>query len=330
MFFNPRGHAALCPPYNLLAQVNVKAREDHCDMPKRSNDFQRLIYLIRLNLSDGAKVTESKMMRDRLTKAYREVDVVIEGKVGSQRVFVSVECRDHQRVADVTWIDTMKAKHDRLNTNALLLASRSGFTAEARNVASKYGIELFTLESIDDADIPAMLGPNGYLWLKAITIAPEKVSIRVAQVGELPPETVATSPDNLIYLENGSELCQLRELVDRLLTSPRARDYLLAEGNEEHKWFELVWEPPSDHEGKPLYMRKLEPAVMRSVESIRVVCPCKVEVGRFGMRHGRIGDVRVSWGKSTIAGRNAMAVATVTETGEAKLSINFSGVAQPA
>ncbi len=267
-------------------------------------------------------------MRDRLTKRFREVDVVIDGKVGSQRVVVSVECRDHQRVADVTWVDTMKAKHDRLDTHALLLASRSGFTPEARDVASKYGIELFTLEDIDDAKIPAMLGPNGYLWMKSVTITAEKVSIRVAQVGELPPETVATSPDNLLYFENGLELCQTKELVDRLLKSPRTRDYLLAEGNDEHRWFELVWEPPSDHEGKTLYMKKLEPAVLRSVESIRVVGPCKVEVGRFGMRHGRIGDVQVAWGKSTIAGRNAMAVATFTETGEAKLSVNFSGSVQ--
>jgi hypothetical protein len=296
-------------------------------MPKRSNDFQRLIYLVRLNLSDGAKVSESKMMRDRLTKRFREVDVVIEGKVGSQRVFVSVECRDHQRVADVTWVDTMKTKHDRLDTHVLLLASRSGFTPEARDVASKYGIELFTLEDIDDAKIPAMLGPRGSLWLKSVKISAEKVSIRVAQVGALPPETVVTSPDNLLYSEDGLELCQTKDLVDSLLKSPRARDHLLAEGNEEHKWFELFWGPP-DHEGKPLYMKKLEPEVLRPVEFIRVVGPCKVEVARFGMRHGKIGDVQVAWGKSTISGKSAMAVATLTETGEAKLSVNFTGSAQ--
>jgi hypothetical protein len=293
-------------------------------MPKRSNDFQRLIYLVRLNLSEGAKVIESKMMRDRLTKRFREVDVVIEGKVGSQRVFVSVECRDHKRVADVTWIDTMKAKHDRLDTHVLLLASRSGFTPEARDVASKFGIELFTLEDIDDAKIPSMLGPNGSLWLKSVSIAAEKVRIGVARVGVLPPETVVTSPDNLLYLEDGSEHCQTKELVDGLLNSPRVRDYLLAEGNDEHRWFELFWKPP-DHEGKPLYMKKLEPEVLRPVEFIRIVGPCKVEVGRFGMRHGRIGDVQVAWGKSTISGKSAMAVATLTETGETKLSVNFSG-----
>lgn len=297
-------------------------------MPKRSNDFQRLIYLVRINLAEGATVTESKMMRDRLTKRFREVDVVIEGKVGSQRVLVSIECRDHKRVADVGWIDAMKAKHDRLDTNALLLASRSGFTPEARDVASKYGIELFMLEDVEGADIPAMLGPKGSIWLKSVTITAEKVSVRVGAVGILAPETVATTPDNLFYQEDGAELCQTKELVNVLLRSARARDYLLAESHDEHRWFEFVWEPPEDQYGRPLYVKKIKPEVLRQVESIRVVGPCKVEIGKFGLRHGKIGDVQVAWGNDTIAGKSAMAVATIGDTGEAKLTINFSEVAQ--
>jgi hypothetical protein len=43
-------------------------------MPKRTNDFQRLVYLVRVNLADGATVTESKMLEDRVTKTMREVD----------------------------------------------------------------------------------------------------------------------------------------------------------------------------------------------------------------------------------------------------------------
>lgn len=297
-------------------------------MPKRSNDFQRLIYLVRMNLADGAKVTESKMMRDRLTKRFREVDVVIEGVVGHQPVVVAIECRDHKRVADVTWIDMMKTKHDRLDTHALLLASRMGFTPEAKDVAAKYGIELFSLEDIETADIPAMLGPGGSLWLKSVSVTAEKVTARVAQVGSLAVETVVTSPDNLLYLQDETELCPLRELVEGLLKSPRARDYLLVEAKEEHMWFEFVWEPPADHEGSPLYMKKIDPETFRPVECLRVVGPCKVEIGHFGMRHGKIGGVTVAWGKSTIAGRDALAVATVTPGGETKLSFNFSGPAK--
>ena len=72
-------------------------------------------------------------------------------------------------------------------------------------------------------------------------------------------------------------------------------------------------------------MKKIEPEVMRPVESIRVVGPCKVEIAKFGVRHGKIGDVKVAWGKAIIDGNSAMAVATKTDTGETKLSVNFSG-----
>jgi hypothetical protein len=293
-------------------------------MPKRSNDFQRLVYLVRLNLADGAKVTESKLMRDRLTKRFREVDVVIEGHVGQQPVVVSIECRDHKRVADVTWIDTMKAKHERLNTHALLLASRMGFTPEARDVAAKYGIELFTLENIDTAGVPAILRPNSSIWFKSISVTAQKVTARVSQVSNLAVETVATSPDNLLYLEDGSELCQVMELVESLLKSDGPQTYLLLEAKEEHVWYDFAWEPPADHLGRALYMKKIDPEAFRAIECLRIVGPCKVEIERFGMRQGRLGDVKVAWGKSSIAGRETLAVATVTQAGETKLSINFS------
>lgn len=296
-------------------------------MPKRSNDFQRLVYLVRVNLAEGAKVTESKMMRDRLTKRYREVDVVIEGKVGSHPVIVSVECRDHKRVADVTWIDTMKSKHERLDTNVLLLASAAGFTKEARDVASKYGIELFTFETQESADIPALIGPTGSLWHKTHELSADKVSIQVAQTGHLPSETVATSPDNLLYLEDGAELCQVKELVNQVLNSDRVKEYLTSEGREEHVRFEFVWKPPQDHLGRPLHLMKLDPQVLRRIEAIRIVGPCKIVVGKFGMRHGRLGSVQIAWGKASFAGRDALAVATMTPTGETKLSINVQGAA---
>lgn len=73
----------------------------------------------------------------------------------------------------------MKAKHERLDMHALLLASRLGFTPEAKDVAQKHGIELFSLENIETADIPAMLGPSGSLWLKSVSVTTENVTARV-------------------------------------------------------------------------------------------------------------------------------------------------------
>jgi hypothetical protein len=85
-------------------------------MPARSNEFQRLVFLVRVNLSAGATVAESKMLRDRVTGHEREVDVCIEGIVGGTPVNVCLECCDRARSADVTWVDAMKCKHERLPT----------------------------------------------------------------------------------------------------------------------------------------------------------------------------------------------------------------------
>lgn len=296
-------------------------------MPKRSNDFQRLVYLVRVNLAAGATVTESKMMRDRLTKRYREVDVVVSGTVGTQKVNVCIECRDHKRMADVTWVDTMKAKHDRLDTHVLLLAASRGFTKEAKDVAAKYGIETFSLETQDDPNIGGLLGPCGSLWHRTYSLHADKVSVRVAATGDLAVETVATSPDNLLYLEDGTELCQLQELVNRVLKTDHVRDYFMREGKEEHIRFVVAWEPPADTLGRPLYMQKLEPKVLRAVECIRIVGPCKVEIGRLALHHGRLGSVKIAWGKATIGGQDAMAVATIDEASETRLSVNFKGSA---
>ena len=147
----------------------------------------------------------------------------------------------------------------------------------------------------------------------------------VPKTDQLPAETFVANPDNLVYLEDGTELLQLQEIVEGMLNSERARDYLLAEGKEVHTWFEFAWEPPQAPDGKPLHVKKLEPFVLRAIDSIRVVGPCTVQIGRFGMRHGRIGNVAIAWGKAEIAGRDTMAVATVDGTGQAKLSINVAG-----
>ena len=178
---------------------------------------------------------------------------------------------------------------------------------------------------MDNTNLPAILGPSGSLWIKSASVTIEKVRVKVAPVDGLAPETVVTSPDNLIYAEDGSELCQIWEVVEKIMKAPVTRDYLLSEGLEEHKCFELFWGEPNISDGMPLYMKKLEPIVLRRIEFIRVSGTCNVEIARFAMRHGRIGDTQVAWGKTVFKGRDTMAVATLTPHGGTKLSINISG-----
>jgi hypothetical protein len=108
-------------------------------VPKRSNEFQRLIASIHHALaSEGAIVDESRELRDRVTGAAREVDVVIESAVGDYPVFVCVECCDRSRPATVEWVEQQHGKHASLSTNKLILVSAAGFTQTAVDKAQQY------------------------------------------------------------------------------------------------------------------------------------------------------------------------------------------------
>jgi hypothetical protein len=100
-------------------------------MPQRTNLFQRLAATVHSHLSKGWNVAESVMLIDSLTGELREVDVVAKATVATYDIYLSIECRDHARPADVTWIESMAKKHESLPTSKLVLWSRSGFTKTA-------------------------------------------------------------------------------------------------------------------------------------------------------------------------------------------------------
>jgi hypothetical protein len=294
-------------------------------MPKRTTDFQRLVYLVRTNLAEGATVTESKMLLDRSTGREREVDVCIEGTVGGQPVLVSVECREHQRVADVSWVESMKAKHERLSTNALILASSSGFTSGARAVATQYGIHTFTLEEVETTDFAGLFGEASELWIKSVTLTARKVTVQVPAQGDLPEESVVAVADNVVYSADGTPLGSIGRFVERMLEAKSTRQEMLDKGMEEHKSFELRWLQPQSENHPSFYLMKLDPETLRQIEAIRVVGSCEFKIASFGMRFARLGGISVAWGKTDIHGRDTMIVATMDPSGVARLSINVSG-----
>ena len=60
---------------NMLNSFFIQFRE--YAMPKRTNEFQSLIYLIQSQLTKDATVTESGMLVDKDTGDLAEVDVVV-------------------------------------------------------------------------------------------------------------------------------------------------------------------------------------------------------------------------------------------------------------
>lgn len=292
-------------------------------MPKRTNDFQKLVFMVRTNLASGATVKESAILQDRCTKHGREVDVVITGEVGGLPVLISIECRDHKRIADVSWIDAMKAKHERLPTQVLLLASRRGFTPEAQAVAACYGIKTFSLSEVDHIDFPNLLGIASTLWLHTAQVSCERVRIQMVPVGEQLPEALFAIPDTLLYTSDGTEVCSMGNAVQVLLKSASARDLLLTNVGLDHNWFEMDWVQPKDARGNPFCLMKSASGELRDIASITIKGPCEIAMKEFGMRSGLLDDVQVAWGKVNICGLDALVAAMKDKGGDEKLSVSF-------
>jgi hypothetical protein len=120
-------------------------------MPKRSNDFQRLVFqLEQLLVEAGFTITESKMVAGR-TGRKREVDIAIEGSVGGHAVFIAVECRDHERKPDVTWIEELIGKYQHVPADKVIAVSRSGFTHDAVELANGTVAPRIETRSLTDA-----------------------------------------------------------------------------------------------------------------------------------------------------------------------------------
>lgn len=113
-------------------------------MPQRSNLFQRLALLVHEALEPDWEVTESMMLADLTTGTKREVDIVATRRVATHQIYLSIECRDHNRAADVSWVEQMAMKHAHLPTSKLVLWSRSGFTNEALAKAKILKMETVT------------------------------------------------------------------------------------------------------------------------------------------------------------------------------------------
>lgn len=122
-------------------------------MPKRSNDFQKLIKLIYEKIvPEGGTVTESGMVYDSDAEILREVDLLIEYKYAGHEFNFIVECRDHSRSETVEWIDGLVGKTRSLKVNKVIAVSSKGFSSSAITKAQANGIETLTLEEANDTD----------------------------------------------------------------------------------------------------------------------------------------------------------------------------------
>lgn len=172
----------------------------------------------------GATVTESALVDGR------EVDVLIESEaIAGVTARITVECRDHKRRQDVTWIEELQGKQSTLRISETFAVSSSGFTAKAITAAREHGrIHLLTLEEAGRMDWRSAFRSLGACCVKArqhlklMQVTPstseahlsENGTIRIGARCMTALEFVTDVRDNLVYPE------AYRQAIRELLQAP--------------------------------------------------------------------------------------------------------------
>lgn len=142
-------------------------------MPKRTNDYQRLVVAINQHLaSSNATVTESKMLWDPLSEQDREIDILIEDSSGPYKVIIGIECTAKSRPIGVQTMEQLITKHKNVGIQKTVIVSKSGFAVSAKKYAEKMQIDAISFGQALTQSWPSYLNKakNLHLVLKSTTI----------------------------------------------------------------------------------------------------------------------------------------------------------------
>lgn len=123
-------------------------------MPKRSNQFQKIVLYIAEQLApSGATVKESvELPETGLAGVLREIDTLIEADMGLTRVRIAVESRERSRKSDIQWVDELIGKYALLPVDRVLAVSNVGFSAAAKRKAVRHNIDLLSPQDVANTD----------------------------------------------------------------------------------------------------------------------------------------------------------------------------------
>lgn len=117
----------------------------------KSQDFEKLVCRIHKLLSDNkTEVNWNEKISDPDNPSQsRQIDVLIK----REGVTTHVECRTHNKVQDVKWIEELIGRKISLNADFIIAVSDSGYTKGARKKAKKFEIILRDVKELSDEEI---------------------------------------------------------------------------------------------------------------------------------------------------------------------------------
>ena len=198
--------------------------------------------LVHERLGEGWKVDESHMFADLVTGEQREVDIVAETIVGTYPIFLSIECRDHLRPADVLWIEGVAKKHEHLPTSKLVLWSRSGFTKAAALKASALKIEAISQAEAVRTDWARL--SRELIGGQVQHVTPRYTAFIDVNPPKCEPRRLEVVKDAAWYLDDGTQVGTVKALIQFIANDHQTRTVVLDHTSPGSGNFYVKLEPP--------------------------------------------------------------------------------------
>ena len=219
------------------------------------------------------------MLVDRVTGEKREVYVLVVATTATYEVTLGIEVVAWGRPADTPWVEKMRAKHENLPTDKLILVSASGFSEPALRKAEFYRIEALSIEEACDADWPLIATLE-----KAGVIEVTTVSFSIAAVCQMDDGTIEQMPvPAQAAFETAAGPMTMDSFVRSILDKDEVREVIRANLNGDHEhafWFSYT-EPEGllrfDIDGKKGQMTELRVGL----NVMQVATPVQFGSGKF-------------------------------------------------
>lgn len=119
-------------------------------MARKGKNFE-LAYKWLYDLdNDKYKVTSPAFLYDPFSERKREIDVLVEFSDNDNcNRKLAIECRDRNKIQDVTWIEQLQQKKEDLSLDYILATTTTNFTQSAINKARKHGVIIERAETFD-------------------------------------------------------------------------------------------------------------------------------------------------------------------------------------
>jgi hypothetical protein len=210
-------------------------------MPRRTNPFQRIVYLIEHQLAPlGASVEQSIELQNRAGSHPTEVDILVTLHGPGRPMRIGIECQNEKRGSTVEWIRELWGKYSLLDIDRVIAVAGHGFSKDALKEAKCLGINALTIEEAQSFDWANRIRLIQKLLLFDVLYEHIGTSVNVTGRGTMPQGFATDASAILIALPRtpGSEhlgeyVVTLRQFIDRVLSEPGVDD-LLARNTESH------------------------------------------------------------------------------------------------